>query len=75
MISLLISYSMPKTLARTECNGSTRYPHKYMPYGFEDAVCVTGPPILTGLVIELGLAKVPQGFSPGCYTQFLTGPL
>ena len=31
------------------------------------------PPILTGPVIGLGLAKVPQEFVPGCYARFLTG--
>ena len=29
-----IVLSIPRTLAHTECNGSTKYPHKYIPYGF-----------------------------------------
>jgi hypothetical protein len=33
-----MSYSIPETLARMECDGPTRYPHKCMPYGFYDAV-------------------------------------
>jgi hypothetical protein len=33
-----MSYSIPETLARTEYNGSTRYPHKCMRYGFWGAI-------------------------------------